>query len=655
MKQNNNSWIIDRFDDTKILRYEVPEFENLELREKILIYYLSEAAKCGRDILFDQNFKYNLSIRRTLEAIYEYAEVDRDSTEWQGLVRYLKHVWFANGIHHHYSNDKFVPDFSAKFFEGCVRATPQELLPQELGDVDNLLAVLTPIICDPTLYPTKLTRCDGEDVVNGSANNFYSGVTETEVTQFYDKMESANDPTPISYGLNSRVVKGEDGVIREHQWRVDGLYTQAIERIVEWLRKAQSVANESLSEIITLLIKFYETGDLKVFDDYSIEWVKDSLSKVDFINGFIEVYGDPLGRKATWESVVNFRNEEASHRTEVIAQNAQWFEDRAPITPQYRKPEVKGVTAKVITVAMLGGDCYPSTPIGINLPNADWIRHIHGSKSVTIDNITYAYDKAAQGDGFAEEFVLRSEDRERMALYGKCGDSLHTDLHECLGHGSGRLAEGVLGGELKIYSSVLEEARADLFGLYYIADPKLVELGLTPNLELYKSQYAKYIMNGAMTQLARIELGRDVEQSHMRNRQIISQWCLEQSLEDRTVEWVTEGGKRYVVVNDFEKLRQLFGKLLKEVQRIKSEGDYEAARELVEKYGVKIDRSLHEEVLNRYKALGIEPYNGFVNPEYKVVMENGKIVDIVVESVTDYCAQMMKYSKEYSFLPSLNL
>ncbi len=664
MINNNTPWIIDRFDDTKILRYEVPTFDELHLEQKKMIYFLAEAAKCGRDILFDQNFKYNLVIRRTLEAIFENYSGDKESSEWINFVKYLKHIWFANGIHHHYSNDKFVAEFSAEFFDSAVRSIPSEMLPLDFGDaddidaddldVDNLLALISPIIFDPTLYPSKITRRTGADVVGESATNFYSNLTEAEVEDFYAQRENPQDPTPISWGMNSQLAKDSEGKIEERVWKEGGVYTAAIEQIICWLSKAQAVATPIQQDIIDTLIEFYKTGDLKTFDEYSIKWVGDTSSKIDFINGFIEVYGDPLGRKATWESVVNFRNEEASHRTEIIADNAQWFEDHAPINPTYRKPKVKGVSAKVITVAMLGGDCYPSTPIGINLPNADWIRSVHGSKSVTIDNITHAYDKAAHGDGFVEEFVLRTEDRKRMVEYGKRADDLHIDLHECLGHGSGRLAEGVLGGELKTYGSVLEEARADLFGLYYIADPKMVELGLIPNLGMARAQYAKYIMNGAMTQLARIELGRDVEQAHMRNRKIVAQWCLERGAEDHSVEWVTENGKRYVVVNDFDRLRELFGELLCEVQRIKSEGDYEAAQMLVEKYGVKIDFELHKEVLQRYKALGIEPYNGFVNPEYRVIEEDGEIVDIKVECIDNYTEQMMHYAKNYSFLPNIN-
>ncbi|MFI3320461.1 MAG: dihydrofolate reductase [Rikenellaceae bacterium] len=648
MSSQNNSWIVDRFDDTKILRYEVPEFETLELDEKLLIYYLGEAAKYGRDILYDQNFRYNLLVRRALEDIYTRYSCEKTTDNWLAFERYIKRVWFANGIHHHYSNDKFTPEFSSIFFTETLRD-----LKYTKEDID----LLESIIFDTKLYASRLTRAKDADIVAESATNFYRNLTTQDVENFYHRLESQNNPCPPSWGLNSQLVKDEEGIVGERVWKLGGLYTEAIEHIIYWLEMAHSVANDRQKEIITLLIEFYRSGDLKTFDRYSIKWVADTASRVDFINGFIEVYGDPLGRKATWESVVNFRNETASRRTEIIAANAQWFEDHAPINTTYRKPEVKGVSAKVITVAMLGGDCYPSTPIGINLPNADWIRDQHGSKSVTIDNITDAYDRAAQGNGFTEEFVLREEDRTRMEQYGKVADDLHTDLHECLGHGSGRLAEGVTGGELKNYGSILEEARADLFGLYYIADPKMVELGLIPSLDLAKAHYAKYLMNGAKTQLARIELGRDVEQSHMRNRKIIAEWVIEQSLKvenNRAAEWVTQGDKRYIVVNDFDKLRELFATLLCEVQRIKSEGDFEAAAELVERYGVKIDQSLHAEVLARYKALNIEPYSGFVNPEYSLIEMDGKVVDVVVNYPTDYASQMLHYSDKYSPLPTEN-
>ena len=647
------AWIVDRFDDIKVIRYEVPAFERLPLEEKILVYYLSEAAKCGRDILFDQNFKYNLAIRRTLEAIYTEYDGDRTGDEWAAVEKYLKKVWFANGIHHHYSNDKFTPEFSQEYFESLMAVVPAEKLPQDFGSVEELKAVILPAIFDPTLYASRLDQTAGVDMITASANNYYEGVTQQEVEDFYHRMADNNDPRPISYGLNSKLVK-ENGRIVERVWKVGGMYSPAIERIVGWLEKAENVAAEPQKSIIASLIKYYRTGDLRQFDDYNIKWVRDTVSNVDFVNGFIEDYGDPLGRKASWEANVNFRDEEACHRTEIISENAQWFEDNSPVDPAFKKKEVKGVSAKVITVAMLGGDCYPATPIGINLPNADWIRKEYGSKSVTIDNITYAYNKAAQGNGFQEEFVLRAEDRERIKQYGKLADDLHTDLHECLGHGSGQLAPGTKGGELKSYTSTLEETRADLFGLYYLGDPKLVELGLIPSLDVAKAQYASYIMNGMMTQLSRIELGKNVEEAHMRNRKMIAEWCYEKGKADNVIEWVSDNGKTYVVVNDFDRLRTLFGEMLREVQRIKSEGDYEAGKALVEDYGVKIDPTLHAEVLARYKALNIEPYGGFINPDYRLVEKDGETVDVEIVYNDSYVDQMLEYSKNYSFLPSKN-
>ena len=616
-------WIVDRFDDIKVIRYEVPGFEALPLEQKELIYYLSEAAKCGRDILYDQNCAVNLPVRRTLETIYENYAGDRTTEEWKALEKYLKKVWFANGIHHHYSNDKFVPEFSEAYFREVAASLPAALP----GDLQPMFELVCEAIFNPDLYPTRLNQTAGEDLLWTSSSNYYRNVRQAEAEKFYADMAAADagNPEPVSYGLNSQLVK-----------------------------EAQAVAAEPQKSTIGALIEYYRTGDLKRFDEYNIDWVKDTVSNVDFVNGFIEDYGDPLGRKASWEAIVNFMDKEACHRTEVISENAQWFEDHSPVDPAYRKERVKGVSAKVITVAMLGGDCYPSTPIGINLPNADWIRKEYGSKSVTIDNITYAYDMAAHGNGFNEEFVLRAEDRERMDRYGKLADDLHTDLHECLGHGSGQLAPGVKGGELRSYGSTLEETRADLFGLYYLGDPKMVELGLVPSFDVAKAGYAKYILNGMMTQLARIEPGKNVEESHMRNRKLICEWCYERGKADNVIEWVEQDGKRYVVVNDFEKLRALFGEMLREVQRIKSEGDYEAGRELVEKYAVTVDPALHAEVRDRYYALGIEPYGGFVNPEYELVEQDGRVVDVKISYPADYVQQMLRYSKEYSFLPNVN-
>ncbi len=646
-------WIVDRFDDIKVIRYEVPGFENLTLKEKQYVYYLSEAAKCGRDILFDQNFKYGLAVRRTLETLYTEGRntAEAESEEFKAMEKYLKKVWFANGIHHHYSNDKFTPEFSEEWFRGQLALHINDSNRQ----IDNDL--LCRIIFDKELYASRLNQKAGVDVITASANNYYEGVNQEEVEAFYAAMAAADEgnPEPISYGLNSKLVKDENGEIVERVWHIGSMYSPAIEQIVFWLEKAKKVANPEQRKYVQALIDYYRTGDLALFDKYNILWVRDTDTNVDFVNGFIESYGDPLGRKASWESVVNFRDVEACKRTEIMAANAQWFEDHAPINPAYRKEEVKGVSAKVITVAMLGGDCFPATAIGINLPNADWIRKEHGSKSVTIDNITYAYAKAAEGNGFNEEFVLREEDRERMRLYGKLSDDLHTDLHECLGHGSGQLAPGTKGDELRTYSSTLEEARADLFALYYLGDEKLVEIGLIPTLDVAWAQYSKYIMNGMQTQLSRIELGKDVEESHMRNRKLIAEWCYEKGKAENVIEIVEQDGKHYVVVNDFVRLRELFGELLCEVQRIKSEGDYEAGKALVENYAVKVDPEFHAEVIARNQALNIEPYGGFVNPSYKLVYDKkGRIIDVKVCYDSQYVEQHLEYSKNYSFLPTIN-
>ena len=638
------AWIVDKFDDIKVIRYEVPEFENLPLNEKLLVYYLAESAKCGRDIMFDQNFKYNLTIRRALEQIYTTYEGDKTAADFVAMEKYLKKVWFANGIHHHYSNDKFAPEFSREWFVEQLKGVDTGVVSHE---------ELAEVIFNPALYASRLNQTAGVDMIAASAGNYYEGLTQKEVEKFYNKMIDPKDPRPISYGLNSKLVK-KNGKIYEQVYKVGGMYTEAIEQVVYWLEKAEAVAEEPLKTTIGLLIKFYRTGDLKDFDAFNISWVQDTQSNVDFVNGFTETYGDPLGFKASWESVVNFVDKAACARTQIISENAQWFEDNAPIKPEYRKPVVKGVSAKVITVAMLGGDCYPATPIGINLPNADWIRKEYGSKSVTIDNITYAYKKAAQGNGFSEEFVLREADRERMKEWGKLSDDLHTDLHECLGHGSGQLAPGTTGTELGSYSSTLEETRADLFALYYLGDEKLVEIGLIPTLDVAKAQYASYIMNGMMTQLSRIELGKNVEESHMRNRKMIAEWCYEKGKENNVIEWIEKDGNKYIVVNDFDALRKLFGDMLYEVQRIKSEGDYEAGKALVENYGVTVEPELHKQVRERYYALGIEPYGGFVNPEYTLVEKDGEVVDVVVSYPANYAEQHLHYSKDYSFLPSMN-
>ena len=652
-KADDFKWIADRFDDIRVMRYQVPGFDALPLQQKQLIYYLNEAALYGRDILFDQNNKYNLAVRRTLEGIYTTYGGDRTAEQWQAFETYLKKVWFANGIHHHYSNDKFTPRFSREYFEELLAATPDSALPLDFGSREQLVSRIEPVIFDPELYPTRVNQTDGVDVVRLSSVNFYDGVTQAEAEEFYAAMADENDPQPVSYGLNSQLVK-RDGKIEERTWKVGGMYSATIEKIIYWLEKAAGVADDTQKEIIEALIAYYRSGNLKDFDRYNILWVQDTLSNVDFVNGFIETYNDPLGYKASWEATVNFKDEKATRRTEIISENAQWFEDNSPVDERYKKKEVKGVSAKVINVTMLGGDCYPSTPIGINLPNADWIRRDYGSKSVTIQNITDAYDKASEGNGFKEEFVLRAEDRERMKKYGSLGDNLHTDLHECLGHGSGQLAQGVKGDELKQYGSTLEEARADLFGLYYLADPKMIELGLVPSSEVAKAEYASYMMNGLMTQLARVELGKNVEEAHMRNRKLIAEWCYEQGRQNNVIEKVVEGGKTYIVVNDFDKLRGLLGRLLGEMQRIKSEGDFEAGKALVENYGVKIDRELHREMLERYAALDIAPYGGFINPKYELIEKDGKVIDVKVSYPDNYAEQMLEYSKNYSVLPTRN-
>ena len=611
----------------------------------------------GRDILFDQNCRYNLAVRRTLEAITENYKGDRSSADYKAMEVYLKRVWFSNGIHHHYGEEKFVPGFSEEFFVSAVKGLDPNAVPVRDGQtVDQFLAELVPVIFDPSVLSKRTVQSGDQDLILASANNYYGGgITQHEVEAFYDKMKDPKDETPISYGLNSRLVK-EDGKIVEKVWKVGGLYTQAIEKIVAELQLAVPFAeNENQKKVIETLISYYKTGDLKEFDAYAVLWVKDTVSEVDFINGFTETYGDPLGMKASWESTVNFVNKEATKRTIVISNNAQWFEDNSPVDSRFKKKEVKGVSAKVITVAMLGGDCYPATPIGINLPNADWIRKDHGSKSVTIENITEAYDKASQGSGFNEEFVWSDKEREAIKTYGFLTDNLHTDLHECLGHGSGQLLPGVASDALKAYSSTLEETRADLFGLYYIADPKLVELGLVPDAEAYKAEYYKYIMNGLMSQLVRIELGKNVEEAHMRNRQLIAKWAFEQGKADNVIELKKKEGKTYVVVNDYAKLRELFGKLLAEVQRIKSEGDFAAGKKLVEDYAVKVDPELHAEVLKRYAALNLAPYKGFVNPVMKLVKnEKGEVTDVTLDYTEGYTQQMMRYGKEYSFLPTYN-
>ena len=649
-------YTVEQFADLQILRYRVPGFENLSLQQKELVYYLTEAALQGRDILFDQNGKYNLRIRRTLEAVYTGYKGDKNTPDFKAMEVYLKRVWFSNGIHHHYGSEKFVPGFAPEFFKEAMLSVDASTLPLAEGQtVEQLCDELFPVIFDPAVMPKRVNQAAGEDLVLTSACNYYDGVTQKEAEDFYNAMKDPKDETPVSYGLNSRLVK-ENGKIQEKIWKVGGLYGQAIDKIVYWLKKAEGVAeNPEQKAVIAELIKFYETGDLKTFDEYAILWVKDLNSLVDFVNGFTESYGDPLGMKASWESLVNFKDMEATHRTEIISGNAQWFEDHSPVDKQFKKDEVKGVSAKVITAAILAGDLYPATAIGINLPNSNWIRSHHGSKSVTIGNITDAYNKAAHGNGFNEEFVYSDAELQLIDKYADLTGELHTDLHECLGHGSGKLLPGVDPDALKAYGSTIEEARADLFGLYYVADPKLVELGLTPNEDAYKAEYYTYLMNGLMTQLVRIEPGNNVEEAHMRNRQLIARWVFEKGAADKVVELVKKDGKTYVVVNDYEKLRELFGELLSEIQRIKSTGDYQGAHDLVENYAVKVDPVLHAEVLERYKKLNLAPYKGFVNPKYEAVVDAaGKITDVKVTYDEGYAEQMLRYSKDYSNLSSIN-
>lgn len=651
-ESNEFDYTVEKFADLEILRYEVENFDELSLQQKELVYYLTEAALHGRDILFDQNYKYNLPIRNLLETIYENYKGDRKSNDFLNFEIYLKRVWFSNGIHHHYSMDKFIPDFSEDYLRTIATSIEDSLykLPEGIS-LETELARLCPIIFDPTIAPKRVNQAQGEDLIQTSACHYYEGLSQKEVEEFYAKMvEGKGDQLP-SYGLNSTLVK-ENGQLIEEVWKLGGKYSDAIEKIIYWLEKAQKVAeNEQQKQVIASLIDYYRTGDLVLFDDYSIKWVHDTDSRIDFVNGFIETYGDPLGIKASWESIVNYKDLKATHRTEIISSNAQWFEDHSPVDPRFKKEEVKGVSAKVITAAILAGDCYPATPIGINLPNANWIRQVHGSKSVTIENITRAYDKAAKQSGFGKEFMWSDEEIKMVDKYGFITDNLHTDLHECLGHGSGKMLPGVSQDTLKAYGATIEEARADLFGLYYMADSKLVELGLLPNNEAYKAEYYKYLMNGLMTQLVRIEKGKNVEEAHMRNRQMIAKWVYEKGQPDNVVELKKRDGKTYVVVNDYQKLRLLFGELLAEIQRIKSEGDFKAAQNIVENYGVKIDPTLHEEVLERYSKLNLSPYKGFVNPVYKASYNaDGSFKNVTIDYTEGYAEQMLRYSHDYSHL-----
>ena len=640
----------ERFADLQMLRYRLKGFEDLSLPQQLYIYCLSKATLMGRDITFDQQGKYNLAIRKTLEAIYKHYEGERESADFQALLVYLKRVWFSSGIYHHYGCEKFVPGFSEEFFTAAIDGISEEYLPLKRGESrEDLLDRLIPVIFDENVLPKRVNQTDGEDLVQTSACNFYEGVTQEEVERFYGKMKNPDDLTPPSYGLNSKLLK-RNGEMVELTWHEEGMYGTAIKEIVSWLRRAQKFAeNEQQRHVIDLLVKYYHTGDLTDFDRYSIAWVEQHEGLVDFINGFIEVYGDPLGLKGTWEGIVEYKDLEATRRTQTISQNAQWFEDHSPVAPQFRKPEVKGVTANVICAAMLGGDEYPASAIGINLPNANWIRETHGSKSVTIGNLTEAYNKAAQGNGFRDEFVIDAETIDLINQYGDITDDLHTDLHECLGHGSGQLLPGTDPDALKAYGNTIEEARADLFGLYYVADHKLVELGLTPNDEAYKAQYYTYLMNGLLTQCIRIKEGDKIEEAHMRNRALIANWTLEHYPE--AIQLVKKDSKTFVQITDYQLLRTAFAKLLAEIQRIKSEGDFEAARQLVEKYAVNLDPALHNEILERYKKLDLAPYKGFINPWMKLEYdEKGDVSRVVLDYTESYEHQMLRYSEEYATL-----
>lgn len=642
---DNFQYVVDRFADIEVLRYKVPDFENLSLQQKLLIYHLTEAALAGRDILWDQNGKENLAVRDLMENIYLNYNGDKNSADYKAFEKYLKQIWFANGLHHHYSMDKFTPEFSREFLTSRISLLPTEAQPKNTE-------LLLDLIFDPAIKPKKVNQAEGEDLILTSATNIYEGVTQPEVEAYYAAIKDTTDLTPISYGLNTKKVK-IGGKVVEQPYKLGGLYSQAIERIINELNAASKYAeNPAQKAYINKLVEFYTTGDLKTFDEYSILWSEETDSQVDFINGFIESYDDPLGMTGSWESIVNFKNKEASARTEKLSGNAQWFESHSPVNPAFRKDKVKGVSAKVITAAILAGDSYPATPIGINLPNANWIRAAHGSKSVTLENITQAYDEASHGDGFNEEFVIDEPTRQLLNDYLFITDNLHTDLHECLGHGSGKLLPGVDQDALKAHGSTLEEARADLFALYYLADPKLIELGLLDNPEAYKAEYYKYMLNGLMTQLMRIEPGKDVEEAHMRNRKLIAEWAYEHGKADNVVEYVKKGGKTYIRINDYPALRNLFGQLLGEIQRIKSEGDYEAGRDLVEQYAVKVDPAIHKEVLDRYSHLNIAPYKGFVNPVYSLVKDDkGNAIDVKVDYSENYIPQMLRYSRDYSTLP----
>lgn len=645
---------IDRFDDIKILRYQIPDFENLDLRQKKLLYYLSEAAKCGRDITFDQNFKHNLFVRRTLDAIVTTYHGNKSTEDFEKFMNYSKRVWFSAGMHHHYSTDKFLPEFSEEYFKNLVLNSDASKFPlKENQTVEDLIAKIIPIMFDPDLYAKKVASAKDTDIVANSATNFYEGVTLDEVNAYYNKQLNPADKTPVSYGLNSKLIK-KNGKLRELTYTIGGMYGKAIKEIIGWLEKAIPVAeNEKQAKEFELLIEYYKTGNLEIWDGYNVLWAGNTDVIIDYVNGFIEVYDDPMGMKATWESVVNVKNIKATELTEIIGEQAQWFEDNSPVDAKFKKEKVTGVTAKVIDVVQLGGACYPNSPLGINLPNADWIRKNHGSKSVTLKNIGFSYNQEGRS-GYLDEFIESEEVKKRYKKYIDITNMLHTDLHEVVGHGSGQLLPGTESGALKSYHSPLEESRADLFGLYYLPDPKLVELGLLPDMEAYKAQYDSYILNGLMGQLARIKLGKNVEQAHMRGRQMISKWAYEKGKADHVIEMYESNGKTFIRINDYEQLRVIFGELLAEVQRIKSEGDYTAGEALIEDYGVKIDYDLHKELLERYAKLNRAVFGGFINPELIPVIENGEIVDVKVEYPNDYTKQQLKYGEQYSFLPTYN-
>lgn len=645
-------YFVDQFDDLRVLKYKLPGFEALTLQQKKFIYFLSEAALSGRDISWDQNFKYNLVIRKTLEAVISSFDGDKESPDYKAFLTYAKKVFFANGIHHHYSNDKFKPSFPEAYFAELVKKCDQSLLPLKEGEnADKLLSVISPVIFDESLYPRKIEQKSGSDIVAESAVNLYEGLTQKEVEKFYSNKIDPKDPHPVSLGLNSKVVM-KDGKVVEEVYKSGGLYGEAIDKIIMWLDKAMSVAETDVQKKeISLLIDYYKTGDLKKWDEYNVMWANDTEPYVDYVNGFIETYNDPMGMKASWEAIVDYKDLEATKRTEIITANSQWFEDNSPIQPKYRKEKVTGVAAKVINIAMLGGDCYPGSPLGINLPNADWIRKEVGSKSVTLANITDAYDEASKGSGFLDEFAATPEEKERSSKYGSISGALHTDLHECVGHAGGKLAEGTDPTALKNYASSLEEGRADLFALYFMMDKKITDLGLLPETDAAKAEYDGYIRNGLLTQYVRIKPGKQIEQAHMRGRSAISHWVYEKGKAENVIEMFQKEGKTYVKINDYNKLQALFGELLKEIQRIKSEGDYEAGKNLIENYGVKVDPVLHSELLERYAKLNLAPYTGFVNPVLlPVYNDKGEITDVRFEYTDDYLSQMMYYGKQYAFL-----